>query len=48
MNSTLQSYRLPDLSNAVLLEMILVGDERLSVNSIQLSNFKMHMCNTTF
>ena len=32
-NSTLQSYNLPNLSNALMLKLILYGDERLSADS---------------
>ena len=32
-NSTLQPYDLPNLSNALMLKLILYGDERLSVDS---------------
>ena len=32
-NSTLQPYDLPNLSNALMLKLILCGDERLSVDS---------------
>ena len=32
-NSTLQPYGLPNLSNALMLKLILYGDERLSVDS---------------
>ena len=32
-NSTLQPYGFPDLSNALLLKIILYGDERLLVDS---------------
>ena len=46
-NSTLQPYDLPNLSNALMLKLILYGDERLSVDS-NFEILKATIRNTTF